>query len=43
MSYSASQGVVNQTMAMLPMQPGAMVGGVPSSTARAIQRSQQLL
>jgi plant G-box-binding factor len=33
MSYSASQGVVNQTMAMLPMQPGAMVGGVPSSTA----------
>ncbi|XP_035823466.1 transcription factor HBP-1a isoform X2 [Zea mays] len=28
-----SQGVVNQTMAMLPMQPGAMVGGVPSSTA----------
>ncbi|KAL5662826.1 hypothetical protein ACJX0J_029951, partial [Zea mays] len=32
-SYSASQGVVNQTMAMLPMQPGAMVGGVPSSTA----------
>ncbi|PWZ10381.1 Transcription factor HBP-1a [Zea mays] len=32
MSYSASQGVVNQTMAMLPMQPGAMVGGVPSST-----------
>ncbi|KAL5662037.1 hypothetical protein ACJX0J_029162, partial [Zea mays] len=43
MSYSASQGVVNQTMVMLPMQPGAMVGGVPSSTARAIQRSQQLL
>ncbi|XP_035823467.1 transcription factor HBP-1a isoform X3 [Zea mays] len=33
MSYSGSQGVVNQTMAMLPMQPGAMVGGVPSSTA----------
>uniref|UniRef100_A0A804MTE4 BZIP domain-containing protein n=1 Tax=Zea mays TaxID=4577 RepID=A0A804MTE4_MAIZE len=33
MSYLASQGVVNQTMAMLPMQPGAMVGGVPSSTA----------
>ncbi|PWZ53269.1 Squamosa promoter-binding-like protein 15 [Zea mays] len=33
MSYSASQGVVNQTMVMLPMQPGAMVGGVPSSMA----------
>ncbi|XP_008645201.1 transcription factor HBP-1a isoform X2 [Zea mays] len=32
-SYSASQGVLNQTMAMLPIQPGAMVGGVSSSTA----------
>ncbi|CAD6248217.1 unnamed protein product [Miscanthus lutarioriparius] len=32
-SYSASQGMLNQTMAMLPVQPGAMVGGVPSSTA----------
>ncbi|KAL6888597.1 hypothetical protein ACP4OV_009623 [Aristida adscensionis] len=31
-SYSASQGMLNQTMSMLPIQPGAMVGGVPGST-----------
>jgi plant G-box-binding factor len=31
-SYSASQGMVNQAMSMLPIQPGAMVG-VPGSTA----------
>jgi plant G-box-binding factor len=30
-SYSASQGMVNQAMSMLPIQPGAMVG-VPGST-----------
>ncbi|XP_062218073.1 bZIP transcription factor 1-D-like isoform X1 [Phragmites australis] len=30
-SYSASQGMLNQTMSMLPIQPGAMVG-VPGST-----------
>ncbi|GJM90099.1 hypothetical protein PR202_ga06347 [Eleusine coracana subsp. coracana] len=30
-SYSASQGMVNQAMPMLPIQPGAMVG-VPGST-----------
>ncbi|KAL6629767.1 hypothetical protein ACP70R_029532 [Stipagrostis hirtigluma subsp. patula] len=32
-SYSASQGMLNQTMSMLPVQPGAMVGGVPGSAA----------
>lgn len=31
-SYSASQGMLNQTMPMIPIQPGAMVG-VPGSTA----------
>ncbi|CAL4890264.1 unnamed protein product [Urochloa decumbens] len=31
-SYSASQGMLNQTMSMIPIQPGAMVG-VPGSTA----------